>query len=515
MFRIEAEDGGGARSSAGPELVVSMADIDPPEWPEEATLSVIDVGPTSVEVSWPRALDDVGVTAYRLLGVGDEAIILDGALMSAIIQPLTPISEYQLSLIAEDAVGQGSIALTTSFETSDYDRPRWPVNASVEVDGISVDSISLTWPSALGEVAYYNIYVNDILFSAAEWGQEYITVDGLQAETAYNVSVTAIGPTGLTSAGTLLRSVVTLADLPPVWAENVQLMISEQTDTALTLSWPPLESSQDIVEYNIIVEGERVDNLGANQSTYRLQGLTIGTTYQITVEATNDRGRTSTNGPSTQILMTDLTPPIWPADSIIIAEDLTVTKARLSWSIAQDNIGVVNYRIYVNGEIAMVIPADEQQARVESLTPGQLHLFRIEAVDEAGGESTTGPVVEALTRGLDHVPDDDAVRMSLSEHCQECHQPWFTSLDDFREEFMTLVSARVARAVVVPGEPDASLLIEFLEGNAPDSFVYQQMPPDDDFAESNDSYSDLASQGLTQVTTLQIRDWIELLEDSP
>ena len=80
---------------------------------------------------------------------------------------------------------------------------------------------------------------------------------------------------------------------------------------------------------------------------------------------------------------------------------------------------------------------------------------------------------------------------------------------------MTLVSARVARAVVVPGEPDASLLIEFLEGNAPDSFVYQQMPPDDDFAESNDSYSDLASQGLTQVTTLQIRDWIELLEDSP
>ena len=138
-----------------------------------------------------------------------------------------------------------------------------------------------------------------------------------------------------------------------------------------------------------------------------------------------------------------------------------------------------------------------------------------DVVDAEGGESIGGPVTAIVTRDRVGVPDDDAVRLALAEHCQECHQPWFADLDGFRGIFMVLESARVRRPLLVPGEPQQSLLIEFLEGTAPDAFVYRQMPPDDDFAASSASFDELSDQGLTRVTTLQIRDWIELLEVAP
>ena len=240
------------------------------------------------------------------------------------------------------------------------------------------------------------------------------------------------------------------------------------------------------------LNGERIASVSADRASYRIRELNIGQAYRIAIQATNARGLSSVAGPEVLVVMRDQTPPTWPVGSLVTTEDVSVTKARVSWSIAHDNVGVETYRIYGNDVQLLETPADTRHARLTSLEPGQRYVLRIEAVDAEGVESIGGPVTAIVTRDRVGVPDDDAVRLALAEHCQECHQPWFADLDGFREIFMALESARVRRPLLVPGEPQQSLLIEFLEGTAPDAFVYRQMPPDDDFAASSASFDELS-----------------------
>ena len=213
--------------------------------------------------------------------------------------------------------------------------------------------------------------------------------------------------------------------------------------------------------------------------------------------------------------MRDQTAPTWPAGSVLNLTEISVRQATLSWPVAHDNVGVVGYRIYSEERLLLETPPEAHSARLRALTPGARYLLRVEAFDSEGNESDSGLLSELLLRGLETVPSDEEVMSSLSDHCQECHRPWFLSIDDFRARFMPLESARVGRPLLSGGDPDGSLLIEFLEARAPDAFVYQQMPPDDDFAASSASYSELSDAGLTEVTVQQIRDWIELLGDEP
>ncbi len=46
---------------------------------------------------------------------------------------------------------------------------------------------------------------------------------------------------------------------------------------------------------------------------------------------------------------TDTTPPVWPSGSKITALSITPSSISISWTLATDDSGVVNYRVYENG----------------------------------------------------------------------------------------------------------------------------------------------------------------------
>ena len=68
------------------------------------------------------------------------------------------------------------------------------------------------------------------------------------------------------------------------------------------------------------------------------------------------------------------------------------------WSPAQDNVGVVGYRVYLDGE--MVGESTTLTASIPSLEPGESYTFTIQAGDMAGNWTNNGPSATAETEAI-------------------------------------------------------------------------------------------------------------------
>ncbi|AKI99875.1 hypothetical protein ATI61_104702 [Archangium gephyra] len=128
---------------------------------------------------------------------------------------------------------------------------------------------------------------------------------------------------------------------------------------------------------------------------------------------------------------------------------------------------------------------------------------------------TVGACTEKPPGGGPNPPDDggttcapenrnDEIRLGLAPACEGCHltgnKPFFASLTAFENGLV------YDERYVKPGDPDNSLLVQLLVGNAPGS--YPQMP-------LGQRYDELVASGHVTLTTEQVKAWIRELPPPP
>ena len=89
----------------------------------------------------------------------------------------------------------------------------------------------------------------------------------------------------------------------------------------------------------------------------------------------------------------DVTPPSKPV--ALVAEARTATRVMLSWGAASDDVGVVGYRVFVNG--VEVGETTKLAFLVRDLLPETQYRFKVFAVDAAGNVSPRSRIVKATT----------------------------------------------------------------------------------------------------------------------
>ncbi|WP_240421711.1 fibronectin type III domain-containing protein [Paenibacillus periandrae] len=94
---------------------VVPSDTTPPSWPGGALLSLTNVSQRSLTLSWPAAVDNIGVTAYKIIqdGVSIETI----KETSYNVTGLIPSKTYDYSIVPLDGAGNAGSALTVSART--------------------------------------------------------------------------------------------------------------------------------------------------------------------------------------------------------------------------------------------------------------------------------------------------------------------------------------------------------------------------------------------------------------
>jgi|GEM_PF-30754 len=93
----------------------------------------------------------------------------------------------------------------------------------------------------------------------------------------------------------------------------------------------------------------------------------------------------------------DAEAPIWPAGSTVTASDISTDRAKLTWSLAEDNVGVTAYRIFLDGAPVDTVSAAVYSYELTGLTAGTVYNVKIEAGDAEGNWSEDGPSVMFTT----------------------------------------------------------------------------------------------------------------------
>ncbi|MEF2244810.1 CBM96 family carbohydrate-binding protein [Paenibacillus sp. IITD108] len=92
----------------------------------------------------------------------------------------------------------------------------------------------------------------------------------------------------------------------------------------------------------------------------------------------------------------DNTEPSWPEDSLMAFTNVTQTSLTLTWTLAEDNIGVTKYKVTWKGG-SKEVAGHVNQVNINGLKAGTAYTFTVEAADEAGNWSTGGPSITVTT----------------------------------------------------------------------------------------------------------------------
>ncbi|MGG3280515.1 S-layer homology domain-containing protein [Paenibacillus solani] len=216
----------------------------------------------------------------------------------------------------------------------------------------------------------------------------------------------AVGTLTLTftfSAGAQQTLVIPVVDTTTWSPEAPVLEAPILGDGQVALSWNSVSGAGG---YKVFVSetsglyGKEVATVGSSVYEYEVTGLTNGVTYFFVIKAVSQSGdsRASNEVSATpQELAAEA--PAWPEGSRLTISDITESSLKLIWPAAQDDAGVLGYRLYVHGEKKVdqasskyeySVTDDVYSYTIAGLAPGTSYPITVKAYDAANNESNPG-----------------------------------------------------------------------------------------------------------------------------
>lgn len=333
---VRAFDAAGNRSTAG-SLTVTTIDTHAPAVP--TGLSAGSITETGFVLYWNASTDNVAVTEYD--------VYLDGALVSCVtgtqatISGLSASTHHNMTVRAKDAAGNiSSASAVLSVTTADTHAPSAP--SGLDADNITETGFTLSWTVSTDNVGVtgYEVYRNGNP-DASTAGTSMI-ISGLTASTSYTMTVKARDAAGNVSASGTSLSVTTVDTHPPTLPAGLTAYDLEETE--FSLRWTPSSDNVGVTGYEVYVDDKLKTTVASQTAT--ITGLTICTSYSVSVTAFDAAGNKSDPGPAIRITTPDTHSPTAPEG--LAASNVTKSGLILSWEPSTDNIGVTGYELYQN-----------------------------------------------------------------------------------------------------------------------------------------------------------------------
>ncbi len=420
-FTAQAGDQAGNISTDGPSVTVTTLpkageeDTIAPTWPMGCTVTGSAIGINAVTLRWTPAQDNVGVTIYEVYNGTDMIGKVAGNINSYEVMNLEAGTEYTFAVQAGDQAGNisvdgPSVTLTTLADNGEGDvqAPYWPEGSSITTTDVTENGLTLTWPAALDNatVTGYVIYNGDVQLAVLPGNVTSYTVSGLKVATQYTFTIKAKDASlnwsepGLSVTETT-RQEEQQDTTAPVWPEGSSIIVSEITETGLTLTWPAALDNTAVTGYAIYNGDVQLAMLG-NVNRYTVSGLKAATQYTFTIKAKDASLNWSEPGLSVtettrQEEQPDTTAPVWPEGSELYASGISKTGLWLNWTAAQDDTKVTSYRVYRDSRLIATVPGNTSNYYVTGLTSGTTYMFSVQAGDAAGNWSSVGPSAYVTT----------------------------------------------------------------------------------------------------------------------
>lgn len=428
-FSVDAIDAAG--NVAEPTLSgrVRTADDLAPTWPADATLSAENMTPNAFTLSWPEATDDVGLS-YVLHRNGAIFGTFPEGTTRVELNGLTPATAYSLTLYAVDAAGNQSPRLRLDTQTPDNIAPWWPPLPTLSVSNLGPTGLTLSWPRAEDDVSLtYVLRMDGVEIATLPQETRSMDVPDLSTWVEYTFDIVAVDPLGNRSA-VLSRTIRTPDVQAPSWGPGDQLQVSDLDETRLTLTWP--DAVDDIgLSYLVYQDGRLLETLPPAVNTLAVANLTPWRDYQFEVAALDAAGNLSVPPLTVGVRTPDSTTPDWGPEPTLGTENLGPNQLTLRWSPATDNVGLV-YRVRQNDVLIATLADEILELAVDDLSPWEIYVFRVDAVDPAGNRAPNGPpdvVIQTPDESPPRWGPDDALTAEALD-AQSVTLQWPPAMDD-------------------------------------------------------------------------------------
>lgn len=195
---------------------------------------------------------------------------------------------------------------------------------------------------------------------------------------------------------------------PPSWPPfpDKYLNVSDVTETSAQLDWSAADG--DVYRYNLYQVGvnDPLNQFLPDVFSYQITGLLPGTFNMLKIEAEGVGGYETTDGPLNFVQTLDNSPPYWTIPAYLTADPITATSMTLTWTPAQDNVAVTQYRLYKGigeeQELVATVDGSTLSHTFTCLRPSTAYSFQVQAGDGAGNWSTGdlppgGPTEQRVT----------------------------------------------------------------------------------------------------------------------
>jgi len=376
-----------------------MGDTTPPSIPTislQNTLVTYD----SITLQWSESNDNVGMSHY-LIYRDDDTTAMAQVNTTQYIDPNLELGvTYRYTISAVDTANNESVlSEAASFTTLlDTEPPTTPANLSAS--NITGNSVSLNWHASTDnhQIMGYRLYRDGQTTPRADIISNGYTDTTLSPATSYQYTVTAYDTVGNESAHTNVLSVTTseAADTTPPSIPTISLQNTLVTYDSIALQWSESNDNVGMSHYLIYRDGDATAIAQVSSNSYTDINLEQGVTYQYTVSAVDTADNESALSEAANFTtLLDTEPPTTPAN--LSASNITENLVSLSWHAASDNLQVVGYRLYRDGQTTPLADVTNNHYTDTTLSPTNNYVYTVTAYDTAGNESAHSNVLTITT----------------------------------------------------------------------------------------------------------------------
>ena len=398
---------------------------------------------TMATVSWTAPASDGGsaITGYKVMykmtGSDADYESMDAAAdaTSAVISGLAPNTDYDITVVAVNAVGESAMA--TGMGMTDDIVPGMPTGVTAEssADGTML-TVSWVAPAANGGSAItgykvmYKMTGSDADYESMDAAADATSavISGLTPNTGYDIAVVAVNGAGYSAMATAMGMT---DDIVPGMPTSVTVM-SSADGTMATVSWtaPADNGGSAITGYKVMyrMTGSDADYMSmdaaADATSAVISGLAPNTDYDITVVAVNAVGESAM---ATGMGMTDDIVPGMPT-GVTAESSADGTMLTVSWVAPAANGGsaITGYKVMykMTGSDAdyesMDAAADATSAVISGLAPNTGYDIAVVAVNGAGYSAMatamgmTNDIAPNAPSGVSAMADDMEGRTTIN-----------------------------------------------------------------------------------------------------
>ena len=253
---------------------------------------------------------------------------------------------------------------------------------------------------------------------------------------------------------------------PPQWPTDATLTATELSPGVVRLTWPHATDNSAIVQYKVHRDAVSIRSVPSSATSDLVEGPAVGTTSTFRIEAVDDQGAESTDGPQASFTPHDPVAPTWPAGSTLTATQITPSGLTLGWPMATDNVAVTGYRLDRDGQQLASLGADARNLVVDALSPWTDYTFAVVALDAAG--NATNPLERAVQTPDDQAPTwpDGSILTTADASPTSATLSWPEATDD-----VAVVGYRVIRDLVIVTTTDTDTTAAILNDLSPQQSV--------------------------------------------